>query len=287
MMGVKYYMATTDAAIDAARTDDRLTEVANETFTYTDSTTDSPVQQRWVVFEVADADIVVPLENQPVVLSDADDHIDGWVYEANPPDAVEGQPKPAKGPGPAVLWYNDPNRWNVLLATSGPDDWQRASSNAADVPVTANPAVEVSDVVVGTDSVSFSVDEVGVPVLVKVSYFPNWTVSGAEGPYRVTPNFMVVVPTEHQVTLSYGRSSVEWLGLLATLVGVALVGWLMVVDHRRRAAVIAAAGGAGVHPSPEELDDDRHGDAHGDDSGDAEDLPAPSEPTDEPQPDLR
>ena len=37
----------------------------------------------------------------------------------------------------------------------------------------------------------------GSPVLVKVSYFPNWEASGAEGPYRVTPNLMVVVPTEH------------------------------------------------------------------------------------------
>jgi acyl transferase domain-containing protein len=33
--------------------------------------------------------------------------------------------------------------------------------------------------------VSFRVDEVGVPVLVRVSYFPNWSVDGAEGPFRV------------------------------------------------------------------------------------------------------
>ena len=43
--------------------------------------------------------------------------------------------------------------------------------------------------------------------------------SGADGPYRVTPNFMVVVPTENEVTLSFGRSPVEWLGILATLLG--------------------------------------------------------------------
>ena len=73
------------------------------------------------------------------------------------------------------------------------------------------------------NSISFSVDQVGVPVLVKASYFPNWTVEGAEGPYRVAPNFMVVVPTANRVTLTYGTSGIEYLGYLLTLVGVVLV----------------------------------------------------------------
>ena len=42
---------------------------------------------------------------------------------------------------------------------------------------------------------------------------------GAEGPYRVTPNLMVVVPTANDVRLHYGRTSIEWLGLLLTLLG--------------------------------------------------------------------
>ncbi len=35
------------------------------------------------------------------------------------------------------------------------------------------------------------------PSLVRTSYFPNWDASGAEGPYRVAPNLMVVVPDRH------------------------------------------------------------------------------------------
>ena len=97
MMGVKYYMATTDAAIEAARTDDRLTEVADESFAYVDSKTGAPTEQRWVVFEVAETDLVVPMVNEPVVLSDADDHIDGWVYAKEEPEGVEGQPRAAEG----------------------------------------------------------------------------------------------------------------------------------------------------------------------------------------------
>jgi hypothetical protein len=279
MTGVKYYMATSDAAIEAARTDDRLTEVADETFTYVDSATGQPVEQTWVVFEVAEADVVVALPNEPVVLSDADDHIDGWVYAKETVEAVDGQPKPPKAPGPAVLWYNDPSRWDVLLATSGPDGWQRAPSTAAEVPMTANPDVEVSDVEIGTDTVSFRVDQVGVPVLVKVSYFPNWTVDGAEGPYRVTPNFMVVVPTENEVTLSFGRSSVEWVGLLATLIGLALVGWLLVQDHRRKqeGALVGAGHGMSLPVVDEPLVDAAAADA----------PPAEVPPVDEQSPEPR
>jgi uncharacterized membrane protein len=62
---------------------------------------------------------------------------------------------------------------------------------------------------------------VGTPVLVKVSYFPNWQASGATGPYRVTPNLMVVVPTAHNVVLHYGASLANRVGQGLTIVGVA------------------------------------------------------------------
>jgi hypothetical protein len=80
--------------------------------------------------------------------------------------------------------------------------------------------VEVTNPVVGEDSISFDVDRVGTPVLVKMSYFPNWRVSGAEGPYRVAPNFMLVIPTDTHVELTYGRTSVEWLSYALTLLGI-------------------------------------------------------------------
>ena len=71
----------------------------------------------------------------------------------------------------------------------------------------------------GEESISFDVDEVGVPVLVKMSYFPNWEVSGASGPYRVAPNFMVVIPQDTHVELTYGRTGVEYLSYGMTLLG--------------------------------------------------------------------
>jgi hypothetical protein len=61
-----------------------------------------------------------------------------------------------------------------------------------------------------------------VPVLVKVSYFPNWNATGAEGPYRIGPNMMVVVPTSNHVEMSFGRSGSDYITILLSLVGIGL-----------------------------------------------------------------
>ena len=77
----------------------------------------------------------------------------------------------------------------------------------------------MSDVEIGDDTVSFSVDKIGVPVLVRVSYFPNWQVSGAVGPYRVAPNMMVVVPTSTEVSMHFQASFVDRFAYLLTILG--------------------------------------------------------------------
>jgi len=84
-------------------------------------------------------------------------------------------------------------------------------------------AVTVSNVHLGDQDLSFSVDKVGVPVLVKISYFPNWHVSGAEGPYRIAPNLMVVVPTANDVHLTYERSQLDNFAYILTFIGIGLL----------------------------------------------------------------
>ncbi len=197
MLGVKYYMATSDNAIAQARTSPDLTEVA----------TSGP----WVVFEVAGSEIVAPLENQPAVVVGIDDSQLNWVEEPHDESGRFG--------GPAIRWFNDPAQWEVPLASSGPVDWQRVEVGEGPETQPLDP-VEVSDIEVGDDSISFDVDQVGVPVVVKMSYFPNWRVSGAEGPYRVAPNFMVVIPTDTHVELTYGRTPIEYGSYAATLLGI-------------------------------------------------------------------
>jgi hypothetical protein len=65
MLGVRYYMAISDRMIDFGRRNSDLTEVASS----------GP----WVVFEVADAEQVQPLTNQPAVMADLADEAHGWL----------------------------------------------------------------------------------------------------------------------------------------------------------------------------------------------------------------
>jgi hypothetical protein len=95
-------------------------------------------------------------------------------------------------------------------------------------------------------------------VLVKTSYFPNWQVKGAKGPYRATPNEMIVVPTGTHVSLHYGRTPVDWAGIVLTVGGlgalVGLAGWkldpLAARPPRRRRVPPAGAPPSGPSGPP-------------------------------------
>jgi len=189
-LGVPYYAAFSERAVDEARAHRHLTELA----------TSGP----WTVFAVDGADLVVPLDVEPAAFSDVD-HA-GWM-------------------DPAVEVFQQGSA-AVVRTVGGPDGWQRVA--ATDQPERRPlSAVVVRDIEAGVDTVSFRVDRLGVPVLVRTSYFPNWEVEGALGPWRATPNLMVVVPTDEEVRLSYGRTTVDVVAMLLTAVG--LVALLVLV----------------------------------------------------------
>jgi hypothetical protein len=221
LLGVKYFIAETPQVEQEAAVDPSLQLVAKSgpwTYNYEGADTHTT----WDIYLVKDSPLVTPLANDPVVLSGVKPDPSSWLGSATKK-------------GPALTWYGDPSKWNVELAQSGPADWPRTS--VSDVRPTVKPAgtTTVSAVTQTDSSLSFHVSRVGTPVLVKVSYFPNWHASGADGPFRVTPNLMVVVPTSHDVTLSYGASSANTLGLVATLIGlVALVMLFVVPSWQRR-----------------------------------------------------
>ena len=192
LLGVKYYMAFSPAAVKEAREQTDLREIA----------TSGP----WVIFEVADSELVTPLANEPVVVKGADKNSKSWLNMSED-------------------FFLDPTQWGVELAGSGPKEWQRIQSGDAP-PQTALEPVNVSNITTDDDRISFDVDQVGVPVLVKVSYFPNWQASGAEGPWRVAPNLMVVIPTSEHVSLHYGRTPIDLIAIFLTLLGIAGVVWL-------------------------------------------------------------
>jgi hypothetical protein len=68
--------------------------------------------------------------------------------------------------------------------------------------------------------VRFQVNRPGVPVLVRQSFVPTWRARGADGPWRVSPNWMVVVPTVEEVELTYKAGTVAWLGFVLSVIGI-------------------------------------------------------------------
>lgn len=122
----------------------------------------------------------------------------------------------------ALEWYDSIETLDRWLVADGPDEWLRvpdAASVAAAEPLDESGAV--SNIEIGDDWLTFETEAVGVPHLVKISYFPNWVAEGADGPYRAAPSLMVVVPTEKRVELRFGRSWIEFVGFGATLVAIA------------------------------------------------------------------
>jgi hypothetical protein len=180
----------------------------------------------WDIYEVSGSSIVEPLTMQPVIVNERA----GDQRERN----LEL----------GTSWFQRRDDWAALPADEGPESWQRIdveidmdvrigepgerSRNVdyvlpvQDIIPVALPEIAVTDIEIGQQSVEFSVDQIGVPVLVRVSYFPNWQVSGADGPYRVSPNHMVVVPTSTDVRLEYQKSGVDWFFYALTALGIGL-----------------------------------------------------------------
>jgi hypothetical protein len=202
LLGVRYYMASSEEAKKQAREHPDLRLVA----------TSGP----WEVYEIAGAPLVEPLAAKPAVLLGLPGGARPWLDVA-------------------ANWYQNPANFHVVLAAEGPSDWPRvrvhehakvgtkvgSSVRMAPAPVEPVATATVSHIRTADDRVSFDVDRIGTPVLVKTSYFPNWRASGARGPWRVTPNLMVVVPMSKHVSLHYGYTLVDALGWFLTLLGIA------------------------------------------------------------------
>ncbi|GAC1599720.1 MAG: hypothetical protein NVS3B21_26450 [Acidimicrobiales bacterium] len=210
LLGVRYYMAVSPATQAAARTLTRgdhpqltlLTTTASHNVTYAKAGASSDQARTWEIYQVADSAPVAPLRFEPAVMTGVPAGGKGWIKAS-------------------VAWYQDRARWDVPLAASGPSEWKRVIGSDPSPPRTpVRPAV-VSGIKMTDDRISFDVDVPGSPVLVKTSYFPNWQATGARGPWRVTPNSMVVIPTGHHVELHYGYTPVDNGGRLLTLAGIA------------------------------------------------------------------
>jgi 6-pyruvoyl-tetrahydropterin synthase related domain len=239
LLGARYYMAYSQEAKDHADKNRDLELVAQV------RDHDGVEPKGWNVYEVKDSPTVAPMTYEPVVVSDP--------HSGTTPQCFHRPKNPGEKVGElgpweclATGWWNDPEALDRPIATGGPSSWKRVSQDDANDSARKKlPPVTVSAIHQTDDSVSFRVNRPGVPVIVRTSYYPNWEVSGGEGPWRLTPNFMVVVPTSRQVTLHYARSGPEIIGIGLSVLGVVGLVGLVVWRPRDR--------GAGDPAAPDEL----------------------------------
>lgn len=203
LYNVDYYVSFTDEATDEAR-DVGLEQVAEA----------AP----WTVFKVPDSSLVDVASVVPAVYDG-----DGSFLDAS------------------LEWYDDVDNMGRWLVEDGPMTWPRIQSVDERLAFSERPSTAtVTDVVLEDGRISFHTTAIGVPHLVKVSYFPNWTAHGADGPFRAAPSLMVVVPTEEDVVLEFARSPAEYVGMVLTVLGIGTAVGLVWWRRRERMRADAA-----------------------------------------------
>lgn len=216
LFDVAYYVAYTDEAKEKADRHpafERLSE--------------SPP---FVVYGLPEASLIDVALNRPWVFEEPEDRLFstlGGIFAED--DEVEFVDV-------ALDWYEDIGMLDQWVVQDGPDGWERIDAGMEGTTVPLPGDGVVSDIRLEDHRISFRTTAVGTPHLVKVSYFPNWTAYGAEGPWRAAPAFMVVVPTGPEVELRFEHTWVEVVGLWSSLVGaILLVTWWIAVLRRRKA----------------------------------------------------
>lgn len=91
---------------------------------------------------------------------------------------------------------------------------------------------------VANESIDIETSKIGHPLLIKMSYHPNWKVTGADRIYLASPSFMIIFPTSHKIHLSFEPGPASHTGLALTVIGILLA--LSFQLWRRKTGWIAA-----------------------------------------------
>ncbi|MFB3109811.1 MAG: hypothetical protein ACE1Y8_01550, partial [Acidimicrobiia bacterium] len=203
--GVDYYVSFTPEAAEKALGIDEFELV----------TTTEPFQ----VFRLPDTQLVEAATHLPAVYGVPDPSLFRSLTGSGSVTGRDGEPLPSFH-DMALEWYEDIDEMDRWVVADGPAEWPRIESIRerpdTEIDVPENP---VSNIVLEDHRISFTTEAVGVPHVVKISYFPNWKATGADGPWRAAPSLMVVVPTDNEVVIEFQDTWAESSGQILTIVG--------------------------------------------------------------------
>jgi uncharacterized membrane protein len=190
LFNIRYIVATSDKLKDAIKGDTDW--VLLKSFKEID------------VYEVGNTDYVSVPENRPLLFSRRGDNWKNFSLEWF---------KAVKDTDVPIAFVENPTQEDY--SRFGPEI--SALSDIVRMPLETDCTVfseEVTD-----DEIRINTDCIGRPLLVKMSYFPNWKIEGADKIYLVSPSFMMVFPEQEDVRLYYGHTFSDLLGNALTILG--------------------------------------------------------------------
>ncbi len=82
-------------------------------------------------------------------------------------------------------------------------------SNGMNIVSSKKNDLQITDLNITNNKISFFTDSPGELHLIKVSYFPNWKITNGKGPFRTSPSFMSVIPDNKYVEITFENTVVE------------------------------------------------------------------------------
>jgi len=76
-------------------------------------------------------------------------------------------------------------------------------------PSDQNYELSISELNIENKKITFRTNKPNQLHLIKVSYFPNWKITNGQGPFRISPSFMAVVPNDEFVEIKFETTGTE------------------------------------------------------------------------------
>lgn len=81
---------------------------------------------------------------------------------------------------------------------------------------------------INDQELEFQTNCIGKPHLIKVSYYPNWKVTGADEIFLASPGLMLIIPKQENIRLYYGTSSIELFAQILSYLGLGFLVYCIV-----------------------------------------------------------